>query len=237
MKQLLRLSKNTPHPAILMITGLAPILAIVHIKSLNMLWRICSDDNSIEYQIIIRQLTMKSWRSLSWVTYIRHILSCYELPDMYIMLQCQSSKPRWKLTCEITVHSHWETRFNHKILLYPSFDASRHPEEKDLGVAFTKDLQFTNHIARAANKGNRVTGAIRCSFRYMDKDMFSQLYKALIRGHLEYANTVWNPIKKGDADHLEKVQRRATTLVPEIRDLPCAERLRVLKLPSLRYRR
>ena len=58
-----------------MITGLAPIQAIVHIKSLNMLWRICSDVNSIEYQIIIRQLAMKSWRSLSWVTYIRHILS------------------------------------------------------------------------------------------------------------------------------------------------------------------
>ena len=34
-------------------------------------------------------------------------------------------------------------------------------EEKDLGVTFTKDLKFTNHIARAANKGNRVTGAIR----------------------------------------------------------------------------
>ena len=110
-------------------------------------------------------------------------------------------------------------------------------EEKDLGVTFTKDLKFSNHIARAANKGNRVTGAIRRAFRYMDKDMFSQLYKALIRGHLEYTNTVWNPIKKGDADHLEKVQRRATKLVPEIRDLPYAERLRVLKLPSLRYRR
>ena len=55
-----------------MITGLAPIQAIVHIKSLNMLWRV--DDNSIEYQIIIRQLAMQSWRSLSWVTYIRTIL-------------------------------------------------------------------------------------------------------------------------------------------------------------------
>ena len=41
-------------------------------------------------------------------------------------------------------------------------------EEKDLalGVALTKDLKFTNHIARAANNGNRVTGAIRRSFRY-----------------------------------------------------------------------
>ena len=117
---ILGLSKNTPYPTILMITGLAPIQAIVHITSLNMQWRICSDNNSIEYQIIIRQLAMKSWRSPSWVTYIRHILSRYELPYIYIMLQSQSSKPRWKLTCEIAVHSHWESRLNQQILLYPS---------------------------------------------------------------------------------------------------------------------
>ena len=67
-------------------------------------------------------------------------------------------------------------------------------EEKDLGITFTKDLKFTTriHVAKAANKGNRVTGAIRRSFRYIDKDMLSHLYKALIRGHIEYANTVWN---------------------------------------------
>ena len=120
LKQLLGLSKNTPYPAILMITGLAPIQAIVHIKSLNMLWRICSDVNSIEYQIIIRQLAMKSWRSPSWVTYIRHILSRYDLPDIYIMLQSQSSRSRWKMTCETAVHSYWESRLNQQILLYPS---------------------------------------------------------------------------------------------------------------------
>jgi hypothetical protein len=67
--------------------------------------------------------------------------------------------------------------------------------------------------------------------------MLTQLYKALVRGHLEYGNTVWNPINKGDQDHLEKVQHRATKLVTEIRDLPYPDRLRALKLPSLRYRR
>ena len=74
----------------------------------------------IEYQIIIRQLAMKSWRSLSWVTYIRHILSRYDLPDIYIMLQSQSSRSRWKMTCETAVHSYWESRLNQQILLYPS---------------------------------------------------------------------------------------------------------------------
>jgi len=110
-------------------------------------------------------------------------------------------------------------------------------EEKDLGVVFSTDLKFSTHVATAANKANRVVGAIRRSFRYMDKAMFVLLYKALVRGHLEYANTVWNPIKISDLEHLEKVQRRATKMVPELKDLPYPERLKRLKLPSLVYRR
>jgi len=63
-------------------------------------------------------------------------------------------------------------------------------EEKYLGVMFSRDLKFSTHVAKAANKGNQVIGAIRRSFRYMEKDMFTQLYKALVRGHLEYVNKV-----------------------------------------------
>ena len=36
------------------------------------------------------------------------------------MLQCQSSRPRCKATCETAVHSHWESQLNQQILLYPS---------------------------------------------------------------------------------------------------------------------
>ena len=47
--------------------------------------------------------------------------------------------------------------------------------------------------------------------------MFMELFQSLVRGHLEYANTVWAPIRLVDIDHLEKVQQQATKLVPEIR--------------------
>ena len=110
-------------------------------------------------------------------------------------------------------------------------------EEKDLGVLFTEDLKFSKHIGAAVNKSNRVVGAIRRSFRYLDKAMLVQLYRSLVRGHLEYANTVWCPSKKANIDHLERVQHRATKLVPELKELPYPERLKQLKLPSLVYRR
>ena len=38
-------------------------------------------------------------------------------------------------------------------------------------------------------------------------------------------------------DELEKVQRRATKMLPGFRDIPYEDRLRRLKLPTLAYRR
>jgi len=102
-------------------------------------------------------------------------------------------------------------------------------EENDIGVIFTKDLKFSRHIATAANKENRVVGSIRRAFRYINRIIFTQLYKSMVRAHLEYANTVWNPIKKTDVKHLEKVQRRATKIAPRYkrclvqRDITTAE--------------
>lgn len=110
-------------------------------------------------------------------------------------------------------------------------------EEKDLGVIITPDLKFSQHVARIAKKANSMIGLVRRSFRFMDSKMFVLLYKAMIRSHLEYCHAVWNPINKTDADLLEKTQRRATKIVPELRDLPYQERLKILKLPTLNYRR
>ena len=43
----------------------------------------------------------------------------------------------------------------------------------------------------------------------MDKNTFIMLYKALVRPHLEYANGVWLPYKKGDVEIIEKVQKKS----------------------------
>jgi len=43
------------------------------------------------------------------------------------------------------------------------------------------------------------------------------LYKHLVRSHLEYCNSVWAPYKKSYIDKLEKVQKRATNIIPEFK--------------------
>ena len=65
----------------------------------------------------------------------------------------------------------------------------------------------------------------------------STLYKSMVRPHLEYGNLIWGPFYEGDKKLVESVQRRATKLIPELREKTYEERLQALDLPSLEYRR
>ena len=63
-------------------------------------------------------------------------------------------------------------------------------EEKDLGVIFDPTMMFSKYIGMVANKANRILGVIKRTIDYMDAEMFTTLYKSLIRPHLEYANCI-----------------------------------------------
>ena len=70
--------------------------------------------------------------------------------------------------------------------------------ERDLGIIMDKALNFSEHIKTKVNKANRNFGIIFRTFTYMDKEMFLNLYKSLVRPHLEYAVTVCAPLYKKD---------------------------------------
>ncbi len=114
---------------------------------------------------------------------------------------------------------------------------TRVSEEKDLGVTIDDKLSFDQHINEKINTANRVLGTIRRNFSYIGIDNFSQLYKALVHPHLEFANQIWAPHLKKHTEALENVQRQATKMLPELRDLSYPDRLCRLKLPTLAYRR
>lgn len=110
-------------------------------------------------------------------------------------------------------------------------------EEKDLGVWVDNKLSFNSHMEKQVNKANRQLGLIRRSFDFLDKDTFNTLYKSLVRTHLEYCNVVAYPQTEKQWKMLEGVQRRATRMVPELREMGYVERMKALGLPSMRYRR
>ena len=108
--------------------------------------------------------------------------------------------------------------------------------EKDVGVTFSKDLKFNEHINNVVSKANQITGIVKRSFEYLDNEMFLKLYKSVIRPHLEYANVIWHPMYQHQKHNIEAVQRRATRMIPNLKDKNYSERLRILKLPSIKYR-
>ena len=57
-------------------------------------------------------------------------------------------------------------------------------EEKDLGVIFNKYLSFDVHIQNSINKANSMIGIIRRTFTFTDGEIFTNLYKSLVRPHL-----------------------------------------------------
>ena len=89
----------------------------------------------------------------------------------------------------------------------------------------------------AASKGNEVLGMIRRNITYKDKSLIVPLYKAIVRPHLEYCIQAWSPYLRKDIDMLEKIQRRATKLIPGLRDLRYEERLKECGLTTLETRR
>ena len=110
-------------------------------------------------------------------------------------------------------------------------------EEKDLGITFDPKLNFDIHISNITKKANQMLGIIKRTFSFMDKHIFPKLYKTLVRSHLEYGNVIWNPHLKRQSIQIESIQRRATKLVPECKDMSYDQRLRYLKIYSLKGRR
>ena len=109
--------------------------------------------------------------------------------------------------------------------------------EKDIGVLVDENINFSKHIQQQINKANSIMGLIRRTYTFLDERSFKYLFQALVRPHLEYAAAVWSPYKIADIESIENVQRRATKLIPSLKSLEYPQRLRKLKMPTLKYRR
>jgi len=64
---------------------------------------------------------------------------------------------------------------------------------KDLGILFDTRLNFKDHIQEKINKAYNMIRLLKRNFIHVDCNTFILLYKALVRPHVEYANSVWSP--------------------------------------------
>ena len=114
---------------------------------------------------------------------------------------------------------------------------SKTVKEKYLGVTMNANMKVSEQCRIAASKGNQVLGMIRRNISYKEKSLIVPLYKAIVRPHLEYCIQAWSPYLRKDIDMLDKIQRRATKLIPGLRGLSYEERLQECGLTTLETRR
>ena len=115
--------------------------------------------------------------------------------------------------------SHWQMKFNVskcKVVHYGngnmgySYSMEGLPVEevdceKDLGVTFTSDLKSSAHCKDVYSKANRMLGLLSRTVKYKNPAVLTTLYKSIVRPHLEYCSTTWNPHYSKDKCLLERM--------------------------------
>ena len=105
------------------------------------------------------------------------------------------------------------------------------------GLTISADMKVSEQCGIAAAKGNQILGLIRRNIVYKEKELIIPLYKTIVRPHLEYCIQAWRPYHKKDIDMLERVQRRATKIIPKLRNISYEMRLKECGLTTLETRR
>ena len=95
------------------------------------------------------------------------------------------------------------------------------------GLKFSKQCLFAKIMLGIINRG----------VSYKPDEVISELYRSYARPHLDCCIQFWITINVKNADMLNLVQRRATKMVPSLRNLSYEERMRRLGMFSLRRKR
>ena len=112
-------------------------------------------------------------------------------------------------------------------------------EVKYLGITISQDLKWNVQIETACSKARGILGFLGRNLKIADTKTKELAYFALVRPHVEYCSTVWDPYTQKLCNKVEMVQRRAARFVLNRWGLKdsVTEMLNNLKWPSLADRR
>ena len=146
----------------------------------------------------------------------------------------------WMMQLNVVMHF---GRTNHKFNYFMRDNANKTSElekthrEKDLGVYFTSDINWKEHIREVTARANKILGSLKKAFVCRDSGLWKNLYTSLVRPHLEYAVQVWSPTREMDIDSIEKVQARATKIPTSMRNIGYEAMLKKWGINRLKDRR
>ena len=170
--------------------------------------------------------------------YIKGDLDRQRLQDGLDRLQEWTDKWLLKLNCKKckVISFGRNPEVDHEYILSDGSKLGREEQITDLGVIMDSQLRFSEHIQAKINKAYGMIGVINRNFNCMSVESFVTLYKCMVRSQLDYCNSVWAPYRKSDIEDLEKVQKRATKILPYLSKLSYEDRLRKCNLPTLKFR-
>ena len=77
---------------------------------------------------------------------------------------------------------------------------------KHLGIEFTNDMSWKNHINSIASKAYKRLGILRKHKFNLDRCSLDKMYKVFIRPLLEYGNIIWDNCSQENKKSLENIQ-------------------------------
>ena len=109
---------------------------------------------------------------------------------------------------------------------------------KYLGILLSSDLSWSAHIDSICNKARKLIGLLyRRFYADLESDKLLEMYKLLVRPHLEYAAPVWDPHLVKDTSNLERVQKFGLRMCMKNWDASYHDLLDMSQMPTLENRR
>ena len=115
MRQIQGLPDKTPNCVTLSLIGVPPVETIVHKNMLNLFVSSARSQNSVEYEVLERQIVMKDSTENSWCNEVKRILEIYDLPSAYELFVNPPSKYEWKAILNSKLNCFVETAWKNDI--------------------------------------------------------------------------------------------------------------------------
>lgn len=110
------LPESAATPAVYLLSGALPLEGQIHIKTLTFLASMLRHQNSLEREVLLRQVAMKDLESPSWVMYSQSILLYYKLPTVMELFTNPPRKDHWSKLVRDTVSKVWEEKLKEEAL-------------------------------------------------------------------------------------------------------------------------
>ena len=156
LKHILSLPITTAGPAVYILSGTLPIEAMNHQRVVTFFGNISRlPELSVENQLAVRKLKVKTLDSNSWFVAVKKICIMYGLSDCVDFLgkphPPPPTKASWKRTVNRAVFVYWAGSIQYIVPLYPSlkrlaFDVTEWPKRHSL-LEFSGDLREVPRIA------------------------------------------------------------------------------------------